>query len=285
MPSFAPKNNEAQELPNNKKLLFVTDIHGTTAHIKLLAESVGHIDLLLIGGDFTNFGGVEQVRPIIKSFQKYFPRLLCVHGNLDHSSVEEWLAENELSLHGKTRILDDMKGKIALFGLGGSNKTPMKTLTEYEEEEIAQILAKGYPNPDPSVSVILVSHMPPKNSLTDKIFSGKHVGSLALRNFLEERKIDLCLCGHIHESSAIDTIFPVGQLATLNPEGASKKTIVCNPGPFSSGCYAVIEVGPDKLECRKAKLSLGAIRSTRNSIRICTSKAIGFLRHKLLLNK
>ena len=64
----------------------------------------------------------------------------------------------------------------------------------------------------------------------DRLGTGEHVGSTALRALIEREQPDLVLCGHIHESRAIDEI------------GA---TTVVNPGPVASGHYALVEVDED----------------------------------------
>ena len=49
---------------------------------------------------------------------------------------------------------------------------------------------------------------------TDLLPSGKHVGSESLRKIIEEFQPTINLCGHIHESMAIDKI---GKTTIINP--------------------------------------------------------------------
>lgn len=79
---------------------------------------------------------------------------------------------------------------------------------------------------------MLAVHTPPKGSLCDRLGNGAHVGSPAVRAFIEAVQPDVCLCGHIHESRAVDRI---------------GRTVVVNPGALGAGGYAVVsapEVGP-----------------------------------------
>ena len=53
---------------------------------------------------------------------------------------------------------------------------------------------------------------------------------MALRALIDREQPDLVLCGHIHESRAIDELGP---------------TTVVNPGPVASGHYALVRVDGD----------------------------------------
>ena len=70
---------------------------------------------------------------------------------------------------------------------------------------------------------ILVTHAPPLNTKTDVLPSGLHVGSESIRRVIEEFQPTLNLCGHIHESVAIDEI---GKTTVVNP-GMLKEGYVC----------------------------------------------------------
>jgi len=59
-----------------------------------------------------------------------------------------------------------------------------------------------------------------------------HVGSEAVRSFIENVQPELCICGHIHESMAEDSI---------------GKTRIINPGMLGEGGYVVIRFGQDSL--------------------------------------
>ena len=74
---------------------------------------------------------------------------------------------------------------------------------------------------------VLCPHAPPYGTKCDRLRTGEHVGSAALRALIDREQPDLVLCGHIHESRAIDEIGP---------------TTVVNPGPVASGHYALVQV-------------------------------------------
>lgn len=62
--------------------------------------------------------------------------------------------------------------------------------------------------------MILISHTPPAGTAIDRLKNGKHVGSEAVRAFIETHQPDLCISGHIHEARGEDTI---GNTRIYNP--------------------------------------------------------------------
>jgi uncharacterized protein len=168
-------------------------------------------DLVIITGDLTNFGRRREAECMITAVRKrHHGRLLAVAGNLDHPEVAAYLAESGISLHGRGMIIDD----VGFFGLGGSNPTPFHTPLEFSETELARLLESGHRQVRQAARQILVSHAPPHGTRTDCLGSGTHVGSLAVRRFIDKVQPDLCLCGHIHESRGMDQL---GRTLVLNP--------------------------------------------------------------------
>ncbi len=89
------------------------------------------------------------------------------------------------------------------------------------EQDLAAIAAES----DAS-GTIYVFHSPPYGTALDIIYNGDHVGSRALRRFIQEVRPVLTLHGHIHESpSRSGKIFDrIGDTVCINP-GASLETL------------------------------------------------------------
>lgn len=87
--------------------------------------------------------------------------------------------------------------------------------------------------------MILVAHQPPRDTVNDVIHGGIHVGSIAVREFIEDQQPLACLTAHIHEGTGIDTI---------------GRTKVVNPGPVRDGRYAYLALGREEplVEIRRA---------------------------------
>ncbi|MDQ5986099.1 MAG: hypothetical protein CSYNP_01817 [Syntrophus sp. SKADARSKE-3] len=154
------------------KLFSISDIHGATKPIEKAAPIIREADWVVIAGDITRNKTRAEAADVIACLEQYSTRILAVHGNWDRLEVMDFLDEKGYGLHGKGRMLDG----VGFFGLGGSSPTPMKTATEYTEEEIAVILRNGYEQVRQASQVVLVSHVPPRG-VRDRSFLGLRGGS------------------------------------------------------------------------------------------------------------
>jgi len=178
-------------------------------------ESADHI---IITGDITNFGSNSDAEVMLNRLLTINSNIMGVAGNLDQPDVADYLEDIGLSLHGKGTIING----LGIVGLGGSNYTPFKTPYEFSEQELADLLASGLSQVGEVKDFILVSHTPPYETHTDKLLNGTHVGSTAVRTFIEQQQPLLCLTGHIHEAMGQDYI---------------GRTLVLNPGMIKDGGY------------------------------------------------
>ncbi len=200
------------------KLLCISDLHGGVRDLRL-----DDVDALVVCGDITHFEGRGAAAQILDKF-KDAKVLLGVPGNCDNMDVNEALVERNADLHARGRVI----GGIGFFGAGGSNATPFNTPQEYQEEELWNFLSKGYEQVKGAQAMVLVSHTPPSGTGLDRA-RGTHVGSEKIREFIEERRPRLVLCGHVHESKGTDTI---------------GDTVIVNPGMLKNG-HALVDIGPD----------------------------------------
>lgn len=201
------------------------DVH-MTGHLCRQIPGIGEADLVIATGDLTNYGRRQDARMALDELLAANPRLLAVIGNLDHFEINDYLEQLDLNLHGQARLI---QGQACLFGVGGSNITPFRTPSEFSEPELQEILMRGYtqarefnslaPYSKRRLPFILVSHAPPRGTRVDRLASGRHVGSTAVRTFIETHQPDLCLTGHIHEARGEDWL---GRTHILNP-GMLKK--------------------------------------------------------------
>ncbi|NJF24132.1 metallophosphoesterase [Thermococcus sp. Bubb.Bath] len=214
------------------RIIGVTDIHGNIKMSHKLSEALPALspDLLLVAGDITNFGGARTAERVLEPLLNVGTSLIAVFGNCDGKDVPSLLEELGASAHDK-RV--EVSG-LGIVGLGGSNTTPFNTIWELSEEDIGSILERNYHPGD-----LILSHAPPYGTKADRIHSGIHVGSRALRKFIEEKQPPLVLTGHIHEARSVDTI---------------GETLVVNPGPLFRGYYAIIEVENGRVRAKLEKL-------------------------------
>ncbi|MDZ7344572.1 MAG: metallophosphoesterase family protein [candidate division KSB1 bacterium] len=214
------------------RLLCITDIHGTIHRFEKILAATPRADLLIIGGDFTDFGKPPEVERLLDLAQAHTPQVLAVAGNCDSAEIDQLLIERGVSLHGRGVRIHD----IGFFGL--SAMPPWRgDMYEFSEEELDRFLAAGYAQVEGSPSYIMVPHCPPRHSGVDRSASGANVGSTAVRSWVDKVKPILVVCGHIHEA-----------------RGQSKigETLVVNCGPARDGNYVVAEVGNEvKVELKK----------------------------------
>ena len=184
-------------------------------------------DYIIVTGDITNFGHRRDAEKVLAELATVNANILAVAGNLDQPDVADYLEESSISLHGRGILIDD----LGFVGLGGSNYTPFNTPYEFSEEELAGLLGRGFSQIGNARDHILISHTPPYKTAADRLLDGRHVGSTAVRSYIEQYKPILCLTGHIHESRGEDVI---------------GRTRVLNPGMIKSGGYIAINI--DKQE-------------------------------------
>jgi Icc-related predicted phosphoesterase len=203
---------------------YVVDAHDQVEAVPRALQEMGTVDLLVVGGDLTTAGTVERAQRAVERWRSLVPQLLAIAGNMDSRAIDERLAELGVSLDARGVRLGD----VGLFGASAGPLSPLNTPYELEEAEIARRLERGLAELAGCRVTICCPHAPPYGTACDRLASGEHVGSTAVRAFVEREQPDLVLCGHIHESRGTDTL---------------GRTRVVNPGPVAAGHFALVEVG------------------------------------------
>ena len=198
------------------KILFITDLHG---HFDALAK-LPAADMLLVGGDFTNFGSPEEFQAAMRLVEACFPNFLSVAGNLDPGEEADHILAGAGHLIGTAvQIVNGLR----MMGVSGSHVCPRPTPYEWDDEARCAALASL---PLSRVD-ILVTHAPPYGFGADVIPNGMHVGSKYVKRLAELTSPTVHLCGHIHEASGVF---------------AENGAVLVNPGVFGAeGHYALIE--------------------------------------------
>ena len=89
------------------------------------------------------------------------------------------------------------------------------------QEELTRLDRLLEPDPQPLIAVL---HTPPANTCCDRMLNHQHVGSQAVRQWIEGRQPLLTLHGHIHESPRMSRSFAdrIGPTWVVNP-GSDKQ--------------------------------------------------------------
>ncbi|MBZ9571638.1 metallophosphoesterase family protein [Methanobrevibacter sp. TMH8] len=218
------------------KILGISDIHGKEYEGLYSYLEKNDIDLIIVSGDITNFGPLEFVEEFFNKLSSYDSTIVAIPGNCDPEGVVERIDQSPaICVHEDVIDFDN----LVIYGFGGSNPTPFDTPREFDEETLYNSIKSVMESknidsvkettdnfPYGKIS-ILVTHAPPKDTETDKIADGGHVGSWGVRKIIEEYQPRLNFCGHIHESRGFDMI---------------DNTIIVNPGMLEDGYGSLIEI-------------------------------------------
>ncbi len=191
------------------QIIVIGDIH--MAVDQLAALPLAGADLVVVNGDITNFGGRKEAKEVIDAIRQKAPNIRAQIGNLDKEDAGRWLEDEGINIHG--RAIWQQAG-FWLVGIGGSNPTPFHTPTEFSEKELARLAEAAFTQRTDGRPTLFISHCPPVDTAVDKISSGLHAGSTAVRKAIEKFTPELCITGHIHEAKGQDRI---GSTRIFNP--------------------------------------------------------------------
>ncbi len=177
---------------------------------------------------------------------------LVMPGNDDPPMVKRYLSQAGWLVQAEERIVE--LGPYQVLSLGYSTPTPWDSPREISEEEMRAKLKDLIPKLQPGRPAIFNLHNPPYDTATDRAYrltqdmriqtaGGEPVlapvGSVAVREAIEEVQPLLALHGHIHESRA---------MAKLG------RTQVCNPGSlYTEGALqgVIVTLDGDKVKSHK----------------------------------
>ncbi|MFH1503229.1 MAG: metallophosphoesterase [Candidatus Diapherotrites archaeon] len=178
------------------RILAIGDIHGDTGLAKRLAKIAKreNVDIVILAGDLT---WLEQsTKNIVGPFIKENKEVLLIPGNHETMSTIKMLIENypgTKHLHGHSI----KKNNVGIFGAGYDSSIGPFWI---EDEEIFRILKKGHDKIKNAEKRIMVTHTPPKGSISE--FTGIK-GSKAVARAIKEFKPDILITGHIHEAGGL----------------------------------------------------------------------------------
>jgi len=218
-------------------ILAVSCIHNDVENLMGFIDKVSllEFDVILCPGDFTDynfprgFDRIDMVKLIIEEFGGLKRPMLAVPGTWDKDIID-LLDREKMSIHGKGKIVNG----IGFYGFGGA-KTPFNTPFEPDDDMIYNGLGKAYEEIKNAKIKIQLTHAPPARTKLDIIASGAHVGSEAVRKFIEEKQPAAAICSHIHESRGVDSI---------------GNTKILNSGRFPEGYCGLISVSNNDVDMK-----------------------------------
>jgi uncharacterized protein len=216
------------------KVLCITDLHGDNQALDAILADAGQVDLVLLGGDITNFGTPNAAESVVRHVQRSGAQVLAVAGNCDSEAIDQRLVELGVSLFGRGAAW----GNVGFHGVSAMPPW-LGSMYELTEQQIADALQQGDAQLPLLDQRVLLTHTPPHNTRLDVTRQGQHVGSTSVRDFIDRRQPSLVVCGHIHEARGIDQL------------GATR---IVNCGPAYRGNYALAEINAQlRIELCKVK--------------------------------
>ena len=189
------------------KILASGDIHGDVSLARKLADKAEKekVDLVVLCGDLTY--AENSTEGIIGPFAKKNKKVVLIPGNHETVATADFLAElyGATNLHGYSIRYKD----VGLFGCGGANIG----MFQLEEDEIFELIKKGYNRIKDTKKKILVTHVHPSGTLMEK-FSDIFPGSEGVKRAIDTFKPDVILCSHVHEAEGIEE--KIGKTKVMN---------------------------------------------------------------------
>jgi Icc-related predicted phosphoesterase len=194
------------------KLIVSSDIHNDFGLIYKIIElyKKERPDYIIILGDIAEMGEIE--RGLIKKLTENIDpsKILIIPGN--HETLEDIKLLEKIY---KIRNLDKkyiIKDNFVLVGFGGADIL-LNIIDEKEFERFLNELRKKFNDK----YIILLTHIPPKNSMSSLNISG----SYELKKFIENNnKVILNIHGHIHEAGGLEDI--INKAKIINVAGEVK---------------------------------------------------------------
>ncbi len=186
------------------KLLIFSDIHSDARALDRLMAT--EADYYFCAGDLVNWGrGIDAMGEILK---KRASQVYVIPGNHESErQIVDFCARFGLhDFHGGHIEIDGFH----VIGLGYSNPTPFDTPGEYSEEELEQRLHAF----DGLKPMIAICHVPPYQTMLDRITNFRHAGSKSMRDFLQREAPRYFFCGHIHEAAGVAE--KLGETSAMN---------------------------------------------------------------------
>lgn len=172
------------------RILAFSDLHRDAAIAEAIVSESRDVDVVVGAGDFATRGlGLQDTLPVLR--QLAVPFVLVPGNHDDFGELRAACADWPLAhlLHGQSVRV----GGVPFFGIGlGSGVVdPEPWNMALDEAEARQLLMQC------PAQAVLVSHSPPYG-IADRQKSGRHDGSVALRDAIGLRQPRITICGHVH---------------------------------------------------------------------------------------
>ena len=199
------------------KFVCLSDLHNDLRVVTKLFEL--EFDALLIAGDLTNFGTLEELKVILEALDFGKP-IIFTAGNHDGGCAKKEfkkILKTNKNLHYLENSYVKING-ITIYGMPQTLRFKNWWFMVNKEADFEKYLPKEHAD-------ILLFHQPPAGvglATVESAFGEHDTGSEAVRAFLESSSAKYCITGHIHEHEGEETF--LGPVKVINA-GLSLKII------------------------------------------------------------
>lgn len=192
------------------KILAFVDMHGSLKALKKLVETIKQKKpkVIVCAGDISIFE--QRLDYFIERLSKFGVPFLIIPGNHESGEMLSRACNKSKDAYYLHKQVYDKITDYLFIGNGGGGFSDRDDKFDKISKRFAKETAKGK-------KVILVTHQPPYKTKLDRI--GKtYAGNKSYRRFIDKNKVDLVVCGHLHENA--------GKTDKVG------KTFLINPGPY-----------------------------------------------------
>ena len=193
------------------KILAFTDIHLSSIALSKIKSKIRNQnpDLLVCSGDLTIFE--EGLDAVLNKLDKLKKKILLVHGNHETDTVMKRLCKKYSNLIFIHKSYYRHNNHL-FFGYGGGGFSLREPGFYSAGRNFRKIIRKNRDK-----KIVFITHAPPYGTKVDLIV-GEHCGNKTYRDFIAKNKVDLHICGHLHEN--------------FGKKDKIKNTEIVNPGPY-----------------------------------------------------
>lgn len=193
------------------RILAFTDMHLSAIALKKIKSKIKkqNPDLLVCAGDVTIFE--EGLGLMLNKLNKLNKKILIIHGNHETDKVMRKICSkfsNLIFIHKSCYKYND----CIFLGYGGGGFSLREPGFYLTGKKFSRIIRENE-----GKKIILITHAPPYGTKVDLIV-GEHCGNKTYRDFIAKNKVNLHICGHLHEN--------------FGKKGRLKDTEIINPGPY-----------------------------------------------------
>ena len=187
------------------KILAFVDMHGSKNALDMIKSKAKKVDLIICAGDVSVFE--RNLQRHLTNLSTIDKPILMIPGNHETPDLLKRMCDkfdNIFYIHKGTFEF----GGVSFIGYGEGG-------FDMRDEVFVRFTKKI--KPSLREKKVLITHAPPFGTIIDWL-GNSHVGNKDYSDFLKHNKINLMVCGHLHETSG--------------KEDRINKTKIINPGPY-----------------------------------------------------